>query len=435
MPEALLKADSQYAERFQPRAWSSRILFHHRTQGQGAEGVHIRGMAGGFKNCGYQVDIIGPPGIDPFAVSVKPETASANNGSHGSLLNRFWHMVSKNTPQVAFEIMELGYNVYAYKSLRKMLSLYKYDFLYERYALNNFASTFLAQRYGIPLVLEVNDATVIERSRPCALKEMARSIERKVFEKANLLITITHHFKQLILDQYRQIPEEKILVLPNAIDPQRFEIPPSKKLRKEYLGIQARYVIGCVGAFVYWHGLDFLLQSVHDLLEEMDIHVLLVGDGPVRKDLEKLINVLNIQNRVTITGFVDYQDVPRYIELFDIGLMAGSNMHGSPMKIFEYMALGVPPIAADYPPLREIIRDGEDGSLFPPNDTVSLRMKIRELLDDGKMRNRMGRRAKEKVMNQFTWLGNAEKLLQKLGKVKAPQKPSGNYQLIPVSKE
>ena len=271
--------------------------------------------------------------------------------------------MGENLPQIAFESMELGYNIYTYNNLNKALTLNKYEFLYERYALNNFTLAYLARRYGIPFVLEVNDATIIERSRPCTLKRMARLIEGKVFEKASLLITITDHFKQLILDQYK-IPEEKILVLPNAIDPKRFEVDPSHRLKKEDLGIKARYVIGCVGAFVPWHGLDFLIQATHDLLKEMDIHILLVGDGPVRKDIEKTIRGLNIHDRVTITGFVNYQDVPRYIELFDIGLIPDSNMHCSPMKIFEYMAMGIPIIAAAYPPIRDLINDGVDGSLF-----------------------------------------------------------------------
>jgi len=390
-----------------------RILYHHRTQGQGAEGVHIRGIVKGLRNCGYQVDIVSPPGIDPFKIPAKPAQVSSNKGS---FFNRFWHTLSENMPQIAFESMELGYNMYAYKSLNKVLSQNNYDFLYERYALNNFSLAYLAKRYGIPFVLEVNDATVIERSRPCTLKRVARSIEGKIFEKASLLITITHHFKQLILDQYN-IPEEKILVLPNAIDPKRFEVNPSHRLKKEDLGIKARYVIGCVGAFVPWHGLDFLIQATHDLLEEMDVHILLVGDGPVRKDLEKTIHALSIHSRVTITGFVDYQDVPGYIELFDIGLMTGSNMHGSPMKIFEYMAMGIPVIAAAYPPIREIIDDGVNGSLFPPHDKVLLRAKIKELLNDENMRNCMGKATKEKVMKHFTWQRNVEKLLQKMGAV------------------
>lgn len=384
-----------------------RILYHHRTQGQGAEGVHIRGMVEGFRDCGYIVDIIAPPGIDTF----KTETISTQGNSNK--FSRFWHVLSENLPQFSFEAMELVYNFYAYRKLSKMLNNYNYDFLYERYALNNFAMAHLAQRSGLPLVLEVNDATIIERSRPCLQKRLSRFVEKKVFDRSRLLITISNYFKQLIIEQHG-IPEAKILVLPNAVDPNRFKINPLSKLQKEDLGIKAKYIIGFVGAFVQWHGLSFFIQAISDLLEKMDIHVLLVGDGPARKDVDRVINVLNIHNRVTITGFIDAQNIPYYIELFDIGLVPNSNMHCSPMKIFEYMAMGIPVIAPAYPPIREIIDDGINGSIFIPHDKKIFRRKIKTLLDDENMRNRMGKAAKEKVMKQFTWQRNVEKLQMKM---------------------
>lgn len=387
---------------------SKRILYHHRTQGQGVEGVHIRGMIDGFRNCGYQVDIIGPPGIDPFKkISVK---ANLNNTL---FFNRLWGMLSKNIPQIAFEGMELCYNYYAYKKLNRMVNSHNYDFLYERYALNNIALTYLAHQYGIPLVLEINDAAIIKRSRPCILKNMAKLIEKKIFHRATLLITITDYFKQLIVDQYK-VSETKILVLPNAIDPKRFELNPLRTMKAEDLGIKAKYIIGCVGAFVQWHGLDFLIQATYNLLEEMDIHILLVGDGPARKSVEKIINNFHIHKRVTITGFIDPHYVPYYIQLFDIGLMTNSNMHGSPMKIFEYMAMGIPTIAAAYPPLKELIDDGINGSLFTPYDQTLFREKIKALLKDKNMRKRMGKAARAKVIQQFTWQRNVEKLLSKI---------------------
>jgi glycosyltransferase involved in cell wall biosynthesis len=82
------------------------------------------------------------------------------------------------------------------------------------------------------------------------------------------------------------------------------------------------------------------------------------------------------------------------------------------MKIFEYMAVGKPVIAPDYHPIREVIRDGIDGLLFPPLSVSGFRSRLLALLNDGALRRELGHTAKTRVLSQFTWDVNAKKVLE-----------------------
>jgi len=383
----------------------NRILYHHRTQANGAEGVHIRGMIDGFRHLGYQVDIISPPGVDPYNVLVNQANLSSGEKTENSVLSIF----AEKCPQIIFELFEILYNFYSFYCLRKKNKVGSYSFIYERYSLFGVSCLILSQIYKIPLILEVNDSTLIERSRPLILKKIAKIVEGFLFRKSDIVITITNYFKKLILSVNR-INEERVLVLPNAVDPERFKIESEKQLDKKELGIKNKYVIGVVGAFVPWHGLDFLLKETYDLLKKYDIHILLVGDGPVRKDIELLAEKLNVTGHVTITGFVRPEKVPYYIDLMDVCLMPDSNNHGSPVKIIEYMAMGKPVLAPRYAPLEDTLTDGIDAIFFEPLNGPSFRKKLIYLIKNEDVRKRLGEKAKDKVFAYHTWDINAKKI-------------------------
>ena len=388
----------------------NRILYHHRTQAKGAEGVHIRGMIDGFRHLGYQVDIISPPGVDPYNMLVNQANLSSGKKTDNSALSVF----AEKCPQIIFELFEILYNFYSFYCLLKKIKVGSYSFIYERYSLFGISCLILSRIYKIPLILEVNDSTLIERSRPLVLKKIAKNVEGFLFRKSDIVITITNYFKKLILGVNR-INEKRVLVLPNAVDPERFKIEPEKQFDKKDLDIRNKYVIGIVGAFVPWHGLDFLLKESHDLLKKLDIHILLVGDGPVRKDIELLAEKLNITQHVTITGFVRPENVPYYIDLMDVCLMPGSNKHCSPVKLFEYMAMEKPVLAPRYEPLEDTLTDGIDAIFFEPLDGPSFRKKLIYLTNNEDIRKRLGEKAKDKVFTYHTWDINAKKVQEYMG--------------------
>ncbi|GBC59247.1 glycosyltransferase WbuB [Desulfonema ishimotonii] len=382
------------------------ILYHHRTQGKGVEGVHIRGMTDGFGALGYAVDMVSPPGVSPYADERQDDSPEAGPARPpaGAIMRR----IADHFPQVLFELLEIGYNLYSFAILYNRLKSRKYTFIYERYSLFGFSCAILAKWFRVPLVLEVNDATLIERSRPLVLKRLARSLERFIFRRSDIIVTITGYFRKLILNADGITPEQ-VMVLPNAVDPERFRLK-EKALRRADIGIKNQYVMGVVGAFVPWHGLDFLIEATHDLLPRLDIHILLVGDGPVRDQIEALAARYHVSEYVTMTGFLSPDRVPYYIDLMDIGLMPGSNRHCSPVKLFEYMAMGRPSVVPRYEPIEEIVDEGEDAIIFPPGDRAAFRAAVSRLIQDDARRRQMGDNARRKVLTHHVWNRNASRL-------------------------
>jgi len=382
---------------------AKRILYHHRTQGQGAEGSHIRGMVDGFRQLGYQVDIVGPPGVDPYAV-VGEKTDGEKQGFLKKNLSHF----ADSAPQVVFELVEVFYNLYSFVKLYRQSKQQRYDFIYERYALNALAGSWLHKLIGLPLVLEVNDATVIERSRPLVLKNMAARHEKIIFNRAKQIITITNHFKQLILDEY-QLPEDKVLVLPNAIDPAKFDLSDKTRLTRAEAGIpENSIVLGCVGAFVPWHGLEFLVESLGAVAAEKNLFFLFIGDGPVKEDVIACTQHHKIKDRVKFTGFLKAEEVPLYLDLVDICVIPGSNAHCSPMKLFEYMAMVKPVVLPKYQPLLDTISHGNEGLFFDAGNSEMMKNEILKLVESDLFRKKLGASGLKTVNTKYTWLLNCK---------------------------
>ena len=164
-----------------------RILYLHRTQGKGAEGSHIRGMVDAFRGKGFKVDIIGPPGIDPY------DECKAGNSRNGRqpLAKSIWWKLSATMPQVLFEPMEIVYNLHAYLRARQKLRRQEYDFIYERYAFFNFAGAFISNRKNIPLVVEVNELSGHKRIRGQFFVRVCSAIEKYVLRQAVVVVTVS----------------------------------------------------------------------------------------------------------------------------------------------------------------------------------------------------------------------------------------------------
>lgn len=390
-----------------------KVLYHHRTQGRGAEGVHVYGIVNAFRELGHEVRVVCPPGVGREEAA-SGQAAPTGNGTVRNALSSTWKRISRWSPELLFELLELVYNLWSYLTLRRAVRGFRPDLIYDRYSLFHVAPVWLSRRSGIPLVSEVNDATVIRRTRPLALKRLARRLEGRILAGSTLVVAVSERFQELILASH-DLPEESIVITPNAVDPARFERRGGAE-RRAGLGLENRVVLGVVGGFVPWHGLDHLVLSVEGLLKERDdLHVLLIGDGPVRGEVEALVRRLGLERRVEFTGFVPAAEVSGYIECMDVCLMPDSNEHGSPIKIFEYMALGKAVAAPRYGPIEEVIEHGHTGVLFSPRDRAALHDAVRFLVENPELRARIGSAAREHVLAHHTWSANVLKVLARLG--------------------
>ena len=331
-----------------------RVLYHHRTAGRNVEGVHIRGVVGALRELGHEVRVLSFPGADP---EHEPE---GSREPRKGLLAR----LATRLPGVFFELAELAYNLVTLWRMPRVLGEFRPDFIYERYSLFLFATVWLARRRGIPVILEINDSAVVERVRPLYLRPLARRIERWCLTRVTGLVFISTHFQQLLTAHYGDLPPS--VVSPNAVDA-RFDPGRHDRdaLRRRH-GLEGRVVCGHIGAFAYWHGLPAFVSAMLDRLDEFPaLTLLLVGDGAALPAVRREVKARGLEDRVRLPGRVAHHTIPEWIACMDYAFLPDSNEYGSPMKLFELMAMGVAVVAPDYDPVSEVVVDGDTGWLFP----------------------------------------------------------------------
>jgi glycosyltransferase involved in cell wall biosynthesis len=167
-----------------------------------------------------------------------------------------------------------------------------------------------------------------------------------------------------------------------------------------------------LGSFRAWHGvLDFVRAGAQLLAMGKDCRFLLIGDGLERAAAERL--AADWPGRFEFTGAVPYDAVPGLLAEAVIGVapfntaphpaLRAAGFFWSPLKIYEYMAAGLPVVTADIHPLNQVIRDGQEGALFREGDTAGLAAAIARLLDDPAAARAMGARARARVVERYSW--------------------------------
>lgn len=382
-----------------------RILYHHRTQGKGAEGVHIRGVVKAFQDLGHEVFVISPPGIKPFAKSV------SNTGKMNKI-SKLWKGVSIYMPQIVFELLEICYNFIGYINIRRIIRKTKIDFIYERYAFFGCAGTYLAKNYKIPIILEVNEISGIKRVRGQSLVRLSKLLEKKIFNTVDAIIVVSEFLKKEI--EKMGIFLYKIHVMPNAVDATQFD---PKKVDNEdiiqRLSLKSKIVIGFVGGFVQWHNFEFLLETFKEVVNEngKNIRLILVGDGPLRNAIRSFVATNGIDEQVILTGSIDYEEIPKYIKSMDICVIPHSNEFRSPIKMFEYMAMAKPVVAPKFKSIEDVIIDNVNGILFKPVNKISLKFCLIDLINENEKRRRLGIEARNTILSKHIWNHNVNKII------------------------
>jgi glycosyltransferase involved in cell wall biosynthesis len=377
------------------------ILYHHRTRGRHVEGVHIRGIVHALRDLGHEVSVMSFPGADPERE--QPEAAGGERGRLAGFVTKL--------PGVVFEVFELLYNIVTLIRMTRAWRTHPPKLIYERYSLFLFATVWLARRRGIPLVLEINDSALVDRVRPLTMKALARRIEGWCLRHATGLVFISTYFRDQAIAANGDIAPS--VISPNAVDLARFD--PARfdheTLRRER-GLSGRTVCGHIGAFAHWHGVDAFVEAIANRLHDVpELALVFVGDGKTLPAVRALVAERGLSDRVLLPGRVPHEDVASWIACMDYAVLPNSNHYGSPMKLFEFMGMGVPMVAPDYAPVAEVIADGRTGWLFPHGDAAACVERVLELARLTDERRRVGHAARDYIASERQWRNNAEQLL------------------------
>lgn len=370
-----------------------RILYHHRTRSKDGQYVHIEEMINALRNQGHEVIIVAPPSA---------ETESFGSDAGLVALLKRW------LPKWFYELMELGYSLVAYRRLAKAARQHRPDCIYERYNLFLPAGIWLARKTGLPLLLEVNAPILEERSRydGLSLTRLARWSQSYAWNNADVVLPVTRVLGDIVASY--GVPRERIVVIPNGINGERFGAAPDVDAAKRALGLEGNLVLGFTGFVRDWHGLDKVIDLIANDPPESRRHLLVVGDGPARADLERQARELGIASRVTFTGIVERDDVARHVAAFDIALQPAVVAYASPLKLFEYLALGKAIVGPAQPNIEEILAQDQNAVLFDPDSTASLAAAVDRLCVDRALREKVAAGARATIVEQkLTWHENA----------------------------
>ena len=373
-----------------------KFLFHHRIASRDGQAVHLEELVAALSRAGHDVVIVGPAGFQ-------------QTGFGGS--NRWIDWLKRSLPGPVYEMMEIAYSLKAFSRLHHAVKEHKPDIIYERFSLFLLAGIIERRLCGLPLILEVNAPLFEERALNdnLALHGVGRFFQKLIWRAVDHVLPVTH----VLADYVRRygVPEEKITVIPNGINPFRFADAPDSATAKAALGLSGKWVLGFTGFVRAWNKMETIIDILADHGAALDLHFLLVGDGPARADLERYAEQRGVSDRFTVTGVVERDDIMKHVMAFDIALQPGVTDYASPLKLFEYMYLGRGIVAPDAPNIREVLTDGHDALLFQPDDQASLRAAILRLCDDHALSRRLGQAARSTVEERgFTWDNNAARV-------------------------
>lgn len=374
-----------------------KILYSHRTRSADGQHVHIRALTEAMRARGHEVFIAGP-GVGQRD---KPHAAKPLRARENAMRRRM--------PAALYECAEYAYSFYAHRRLRQMAMQVRPDVIYERYNLFFHAGVWLKEKTGLPLLLEVNAPLAEERAAHggLRLRAFAERSERTIWRAADCVLPVS----QALAEKVRAagVSDDKAVVIPNGVGEDFLRLRDGARTRARY-GLAGKTVLGFAGFMRPWHGLDRALRFVAETARP-DLHLLLVGDGPARRDLEALAAALGVADCVTFAGVVQRDAMPDALAAFDIALQPAAVSYASPLKLFEYMAQGKAIVAPDQPNVREALGDNETAALFAPDAPGAFHRALFGLIDDAPRRARLGGAARARLISEeFTWAAAARRV-------------------------
>ena len=391
-----------------------RILYHHRTLADGAEGIHIAEMVDAFRALGHEVRVMGLGARDG-----KPTA----EGWIGRL--------RAGLPASVFEAAAIAANLVEYAHVRRTIGEFSPDVVYKRHARNDVGAISAARSRRIPVVLEINclfTGQAYRRFEPLAFERAAARLERRALRLATARVAVSTP----LAAQIHALAGVEAVVIPNGADPNRFD--PARAhgaaVRERY-GLGDTLVVGWTGVIRDWHGLDLLVNAVAQV---PGAKLLIVGDGPGRAAVDAHARVVGVADRMTITGRIPHREVPDHLAALDVAVIASDRTGvASPMKLLEYMAMERAVAAPALPNIGDVITHGIDGWLFRPDDTADLVRALNGLGLDGALRERLGRAARRAIVGRRNWQHIAAQVLAALPQAGAGQTATGTSTLLEES--
>jgi len=284
----------------------------------------------------------------------------------------------------------------------------------------------IGKRYNIPVVADLHE------NYPAALKywqvgnpswsQQVRSslqspsrwadYERRCALAADRVLVVVDEAKARLIEA--GIPAEKIVVIENTEDVSFLNLPLHKEIIAQY---DNDFVISYIGGFGGTHrGLDTAIEAMPAILKEIpNARLLLVGDGPIKPSLEKMVTELSLDDKVTFVEWQPFDKVPSFIAASTVCLVPHhSNPHTeatSPHKLFQYMLMGKPVVVSTCKPLRRVVEETGSGVVFEAGNSHALAQAVIQLKDEN-LRRQLGEAGRRAVLEKYNWERTSKELVR-----------------------
>lgn len=254
-------------------------------------------------------------------------------------------------------------------------------------------AAYLCARPQKPLIASIRN---VKEARYYVL---SRILDRILSRWTNIVICNTHAAKASLL-RYGISPA-KIRVIHNGIEPDKYDVSISKKTIRQRLGIpQENFVIGTIGRITRQKNYPLFVSMAETLLKRNShLHFIVVGNGELRPQTERMIEERGLRNRFTLTGARN--DIADVLKAFDLFILT-SNWEGFPNVLLEAMCGRVPVIATAVGGVAELVQDGANGLLVEPGDLEGLVRAVETLVSDTERRTRLGDAGRRSIENHYT---------------------------------
>lgn len=381
---------------------------HINLAAQTGAGTHIREMIQAFRENGHEVStlIMGGETQEEVRQTIAAKPNKLKQGLKSLIPGCIWEGI-KDWQMAKFDAL-------AQQKLLAKIADFQPDLIYERAAYMQTSGVLAAKKQQIKHILEWNGPFVQERTQLYGAScyfPFAKKNEHKQLITTTLNVVNSSAIRDYFIKKYK-INEAKFQLIPNAINVEMLKTDSSEieKLRSQY-ALSDKIVVGFVGQIMEWHGVGILLEAFSLLHQQYtNVRLLIVGDGKMLAAYKQYAIEKGIADKVIFTGKIPHKQVFNHIELMDITVMPNSNWYGSPVKIFEYGAMGKAIIAPNNIPVRDVMADNEDGILVAPS-ADALKMALTKLIDNEDLRKKVAISFQQKVLKKHTWKYEAKHLL------------------------
>lgn len=278
--------------------------------------------------------------------------------------------------------------------------------IWERSSRLHGAGMRIAQSNHIPYVLEWKD-NLLSLYGASLFKPLGRYVEKRKMANASFIVVESSKLADMLSKQCL-VERDRFVVAINAVDseefsPGRFDHASERKR----LGIQDdRFVVAYVGSYAWYHKTAYLVEAARLLKRQERMQrtlFLMVGDGPDRARCEVLVNEYGLHGFFRFLGRRPQSEIPSILSAVDAAVLPDCLDIVCPIKVQEYMSMALPVVVPRYEANEEVVTDDRSGVCFVPEDIDDLAQAILRLSRDEGKAKVMGQRARERVVEDFTW--------------------------------